>query len=98
MRAEQQGLVERLIAQSALARRNLRLETELAANVVDLDGQTTELQESRRAMVVARDQERPASRRLCAAACCHTSSGYPTSLLLARPGRPTPRTYDKGWI
>jgi len=98
MRAEQQGLVERLIAQSALARRNLRLETELAANVVDLDGQTTELQESRRAMVVARDQERPASRRLCAAACCRTSSGYPTSLLLARPGRPTPRTYDKGWI
>jgi hypothetical protein len=58
LRPEEHQLVERLLQQSALAIRNLRLETELAGDVADLDRQTAALVESRRRLVVARDEEK----------------------------------------
>jgi hypothetical protein len=50
--------VERLLQQSALAIRNLRLEIELGANVAELDRQATALVESRRRLIRARDEEK----------------------------------------
>jgi hypothetical protein len=58
LRPHEHQLVERLLQQSALAIRNLRLETELAADVADLDRQTAALVESRRHLVRARDEEK----------------------------------------
>jgi hypothetical protein len=58
LRADEHALVERLLAQSALAVRNLRLETELAGNVAELDRRATELAASRRRLVLARDEEK----------------------------------------
>jgi hypothetical protein len=58
LRPDEHQLVERLLQQSALAIRNLRLETELAADVADLDRQTAALLESRRRLVRARDVEK----------------------------------------
>jgi hypothetical protein len=58
LRPAEHQLVERLLQQSALAIRNLRLETELAGDVADLDRQTAALVESRRRLVVARDEEK----------------------------------------
>jgi hypothetical protein len=58
LRPTEHELVERLLQQSALAVRNLRLETELAGDVADLDRQTAALVESRRRLVVARDEEK----------------------------------------
>jgi hypothetical protein len=56
LRAEAE-LVESLLAQSAVAVRNLRLETELAAQVTELGRRTAALAEARRLLVVARDEE-----------------------------------------
>ncbi len=58
LRPAEVGLVERLIAQTALAMRNLRLETELAGNVAELHRQTVALRDSRRALVLAGDEEK----------------------------------------
>lgn len=58
LRPGEAGLVERLLAQSALAVRNLRLETELAADVAELDRRTAALVASRRRLVQARDEEK----------------------------------------
>ena len=58
LRPDEADLVERLLAQSALAVRNLWLETELAADVAELDRSTTALEESRRRLVLARDEEK----------------------------------------
>jgi hypothetical protein len=58
LRPAEHQLVERLLEQSALALRNLRLETELAANVAELDRQTAALVESRRRLIRARDEEK----------------------------------------
>jgi hypothetical protein len=58
LRLAEHQLVERLLEQSALALRNLRLETELAANVAELDRQTAALVESRRRLIRARDEEK----------------------------------------
>jgi hypothetical protein len=58
LRPPEHQLVERLLQQSALAIRNLRLETELAADVAVLDRQTAALIESRRHLVRARDEEK----------------------------------------
>ena len=51
-------LVEDLLAQTAIALRNLRLETELTADVAELARRTTALAESRRRLVLARDEEK----------------------------------------
>ena len=58
LRPAEHQLVERLLEQSALALRNLRLETELAANVAELDRQTAALVDSRRRLIRARDEEK----------------------------------------
>lgn len=58
LRAHESGLVQRLLAQTALALRNLRLETELAAQVAELGRQTAALEDSRRRLVRARDEEK----------------------------------------
>jgi hypothetical protein len=58
LRPAERQVVERLLQQSALAIRNLRLETELAADVADLNRQTAALRDSRRRLVVARDEEK----------------------------------------
>ena len=58
LRPDEAGLVDRLLAQSALAVRNLRLETELAAQVTELGRQTAALEESRRRLVLAGDEEK----------------------------------------
>ena len=58
LRPDEADLVERLLAQSALAVRNLWLETELAADVAELDRSTTALEESRRRLVLAREEEK----------------------------------------
>jgi signal transduction histidine kinase len=44
--------------EAAIARRNLRLEAELADRVEQLVGRTAELERSRRGLVAARDDER----------------------------------------
>ena len=51
-------LVNRLLAESALAVRNLRLERELADRVAELDRSTTALLDSRRRLLRARDEEK----------------------------------------
>ena len=51
-------LVNRLLAESALAVRNLRLERELAERVADLDRSTEALLQSRRRLLRARDEEK----------------------------------------
>ena len=51
-------LVNRLLAESALAVRNLRLERELAERVAELDRSTTALLDSRRRLLRARDEEK----------------------------------------
>jgi hypothetical protein len=58
LREHEIGLVERLLAQGGLALRNLRLETELAAQVDELDRHTSELVASRKRIVEAGDEER----------------------------------------
>jgi hypothetical protein len=58
LRPDEHHLVERLLQQSALAIRNLRLEIELGANVAELDRQATALVESRRRLIRARDEEK----------------------------------------
>lgn len=54
----ERDLVQRLLAQSALAVRNLRLETDLEAGVAELARRTGALVESRRRLVLARDEEK----------------------------------------
>jgi hypothetical protein len=56
LRDSERDVIERLLAQSAVAVRNLRLESELSANVSDLDRQAAALSEARRRTVVARDE------------------------------------------
>jgi hypothetical protein len=56
LRQDETDLVERLLTQSAVALRNLRLETELAAQVAELDRRTTALAASRRQIVEAGDE------------------------------------------
>jgi hypothetical protein len=51
-------LVNRLLAESALAVRNLRLERQLAERVAELDRSATALLDSRRRLVRARDEEK----------------------------------------
>ena len=58
LRQEESGLVERLLTQSAVALSNLRLETDLAAQVAELDRRTTALAASRRQIVEAGDEEK----------------------------------------
>jgi hypothetical protein len=58
LRQHETGLVEHLLAQSAVALRNLRLETELAAKVAELDRHTTALEASRRRIAEAGDEEK----------------------------------------
>jgi hypothetical protein len=58
LREHEIGLVERLLSQGGLALRNLRLETELAAQVEELDRQTSELGASRKRIVEAGDEEK----------------------------------------
>jgi hypothetical protein len=58
LREHETGLVERLLAQGGLALRNLRLETELAARVDELDRHTRELAASRQRIVEAGDEEK----------------------------------------
>jgi hypothetical protein len=58
MRAPESALAERLLTQSAVALRNLRLETELSAQVAELDRQTAELAASRARIAEAGDQEK----------------------------------------
>jgi len=57
-RPAERDLVEDLLAQTAIALRNLRLETELTADVAELARRTAALAESRRRLVVARDEEK----------------------------------------
>jgi multidrug efflux pump subunit AcrA (membrane-fusion protein) len=56
LRSEERSLAERLLAQSAVALGNLRLETELAAKVAELDQQTAALAASRQQIVEAGDE------------------------------------------
>ena len=58
LRPAERSLVEDLLAQTAIALHNLRLETELAADVAELARRTTALAESRRQLVLARDEEK----------------------------------------
>jgi hypothetical protein len=58
LRAQETGLVERLLSQGGLALRNLRLETELSAQVAELNRHTNELAASRTRMVEAGDEEK----------------------------------------
>jgi hypothetical protein len=58
LRQEEIDLVERLLTQSAVALGNLRLETDLAAQVAELDRRTTELAASRKQIVEAGDEEK----------------------------------------
>jgi len=58
MRAKEADLAARLIAQSAIALGNVRLETELAAQVEELDRRTTALAASRQEIVQAGDEEK----------------------------------------
>jgi len=58
LRPVERSLVEDLLAQTAIALRNLRLQTELTADVAELARRTTALAESRRRLVLARDEEK----------------------------------------
>jgi hypothetical protein len=58
LRPAERDLVEDLLAQTAIALRNLRLETELTADVAELARRTAALAESRRRLVLARDEEK----------------------------------------
>jgi len=58
LRPVERSLVEDLLAQTAIALRNLRLETELTADVAELARRTEALVESRRQLVLARDEEK----------------------------------------
>jgi hypothetical protein len=58
LRPAERSLVEDLLAQTAIALRNLRLETELKADVAELARRTEALTESRRRLVLARDDEK----------------------------------------
>jgi len=58
LRPAEQRVVEQLLAQTALALRNLRLETELGLRVAELDRSTVELEASRSRLVVAGDEEK----------------------------------------
>ena len=58
LRPAERVVVEDLLAQTALALRNLRLETELTADVAELARRTDALTESRRRLVLARDEEK----------------------------------------
>jgi hypothetical protein len=58
LREEETELAERLLTQSAVALGNLRLETDLAAQVAELDRRTTELAASRKQIVEAGDEEK----------------------------------------
>ena len=58
LRPAERSLVEDLLAQTAIALHNLRLETELAADVAELARRTTALTGSRRQLVLARDEEK----------------------------------------
>lgn len=58
LRPGEARLVEGLLTQSAIAVRNLRLETELATEVAELGRRTAALEESRRRLVLARDEEK----------------------------------------
>jgi hypothetical protein len=58
LREHETGLVERLLAQSAVALRNLRLERELAAQVAELDLRTAALAASRAGIMKAGDEEK----------------------------------------
>ncbi len=58
MRTKEADLAARLIAQSAIALGNVRLETELAAQVEELDRRTTALAASRQEIVQAGDEEK----------------------------------------
>ena len=58
LRPAERSLVEDLLAQTAIALRNLRLETELRADVAELARRTAALTESRRRLVLARDEEK----------------------------------------
>jgi hypothetical protein len=58
LREDERNLVDRLLSQSAVALRNLRLEVELAAQVAELDRRTTALAASRAQIVEAGDQEK----------------------------------------
>ena len=58
LRPVERSLVEDLLAQTAIALRNLRLEAELTADVAELARRTSALAESRRRLVLARDEEK----------------------------------------
>jgi hypothetical protein len=58
LRSEESSLAERLLRQSAVALRNLRLESELAAQVAELDRRTSALAASRIRIVEAGDAEK----------------------------------------
>jgi hypothetical protein len=58
LRPAERNLVEDLLTQTAIALRNLRLETELTADVAELARRTTALAQSRRRLVLARDEEK----------------------------------------
>jgi uncharacterized membrane protein YfcA len=58
LRSEESSLAERLLAQCAVALRNLRLESELAAQVAELDRRTRALAASRMRIVEAGDEEK----------------------------------------
>jgi GAF domain-containing protein len=90
LRSEEAALVGRLLVQSALALRNLRLETELAGQVVELRRQTGELSESRRRLVLARDEEKArfaAALRQAVLPHLEPLPGRLDALALATPGR-----------
>ena len=58
LRPDEAALVERLLTQSGLALRNLRLETELATQVAELGRQTSALEASRHRLLRVRDDEK----------------------------------------
>jgi hypothetical protein len=58
LRPAERSLVEGLLGQTAIALRNLRLETELTADIAELGRRTEALVESRRELVLARDEEK----------------------------------------